>query len=102
MKINSIGINTYRQMTERPAANRQPAEIETNKPAEPTGKINIPVQKEKINSDLGVRVSGSKFTEMLSAEEKKAFELVFEKFNANKANGNSGQDGLGRFVDVRL
>jgi len=100
MKVNSIGINTYQQLNDKQQVNRRPLENSQTKPAAKIGKVNIPVQSDKVGSDLAVKLPGENYMEMLSAEEKEAFEMVFKKFNGS--SGASGQNGLGRFVDVKL
>ena len=101
MKVNSIGINAYQKLAEQPAQNRKPVSAD-EKATEKTGKINIPVQTNQIGSRLGVKLQGNEFMNMLSDEEKRAFELVFEKFNGNNGSKSAGREGLGRFVDVKL
>jgi hypothetical protein len=100
MKVNSIGINTYQQLNDKQQIARRPVENTQNKQAGKIGKINIPVQKDKVGSDLAVKLPGENYMEMLTAEEKEAFEMVFKKFNG--AGGAPGQNGLGRFIDVKL
>lgn len=100
MKVNSIGINTYQQLNDKQQVNRRPVDKSQNKQAEKIGKVNIPVQKDKVGSDLAVKLPGENYMDMLTAEEKEAFEMVFKKFNGS--GGASEQNGLGRFVDVKL
>lgn len=101
MKVNNIGVNAYRQLIEQPQINRKETESVQKKQTEKPGKINIPVQSDKVGSDLGVRVNGQEFLDMLTDQEKEAFEMVFDKFNS-ASGGKGGQNGLGRFVDVKL
>lgn len=107
MKINSIGINAYRQtITENqkriptPEGNTKPHSVD---------RVLIPGQENSITSKLAVQLKGGKFADMLTPEERQALELIFEKFRlaglgdehyAQKAVQKS--EHLGKVVDVKL
>jgi len=109
MNINSIGINSYRQAMEKPQVEKRPApekQPETNK----TDLINIPENANRVGSKMGVRLEPGSFVDMLSNEEKQAFEMAFEKYGGAGALGgtyaNNGEaetsDIVGSHVDVKL
>lgn len=105
MKINSIGINAYQQMTGRAQASQKPVPQEKTEQAQIIGKIQIPSRTDKVGSDISIKLDGKDYADMLTPEEKQALELLFEKYGAQKtgtAAVQTEQSGLGRFVDVRL
>ena len=105
MKINSIGINAYQEMTGRTQANKRPVETEKIEQVQKPGKVEIPSRLNKVGSDLSIRLEGEDYADMLSPEEKQALELLFEKYGDKRSLSNSntaGQPGLGTFVDVKL
>ena len=71
MKINSIGIDTYRQAMEKPQTENRLNAEKDSKAAE-ASKVHIPSQTEKIGSKLGVKLKPGTFIDMLSQEEKEA------------------------------
>lgn len=108
MKVNAIGIENYRQAMDNTRVQNQPA-TESKKQAEKTDRIEIPGQRQKVGSDLSVRLRPGSFADMLSNEEKQAFELVFQKFNGLRAgegvyakNGGTNESHLGNYLDVKL
>ena len=105
MKINSIGINAYQEMTGRVQSGKKPAVIDKTEEKVKAGKIQIPGRINKVGSDISVKLGGSEYASMLSPEEKQALELLFEKFGDNKGMNiteSTSRPGLGRFVDVKL
>ena len=105
MKINSIGINAYQQMTGRTQASKRPAPQEKTEQTQIIGKIQIPTRPDRVGSDISVRLDGENYAEMLTPEEKQALELLFEKYGNQQVSAGgvkSEQAGLGQFVDVRL
>jgi len=107
MKINSIGIESYRQAMGKPQVENRPAD--NKKEASKVANVGIPAQSEKVGSKLAVRLQPGTFVDMLSAEEKQAVELFFEKFNSIKSkdavyarDGESNSSHLGKHVDVKL
>lgn len=105
MKINSIGINAYQEMTGRAQANRKPVETNKSEQVQKTEKIQIPGRVDRVGSDLSVKLEGEDYAKMLSPEEKQALELLFEKYGARRGNENSNATNrpeLGTFVDVKL
>lgn len=105
MKINTIGINAYQEMTGRAQASKRPVEANKSELVQKTGKIQIPGRVDRVGSDLSVKLEGEDYAELLSPEEKQALELLFEKYGDKKGITNSGatdRPGLGTFVDVKL
>ncbi len=108
MKVNSIGIDAYRQATEKPQAENRPA-LQKQSEAAQAARLHIPGQLNKDGSKLAVKLEPGTFIDMLSAEEKKAFEMVFERFRQlSSAGGSYNENGAGKrqtvgnFVDVTL
>lgn len=108
MKVNSIGIEAYRQTIEKPQAENRPAAAgETRiKKAE---NLLIPTQGENTGSDISVRLKPGTFIDMLSDREKQAMEMFFERFNgAGSSEGAYSKEGatkdahLGKHLDVTL
>ena len=107
MKVNSIGIDTYRQTMNKPAVDNKP--VADGKSQVNAGqKIEIPGQPDKISSSLAIKLKSGAFADMLSAEEKEAIELLFAKYqNGNRgsaysSDGAASQAHLGNVVDVKL
>jgi hypothetical protein len=107
MKINSIGINAYRQAMEKP--NTESQMLDKSSKSTATSKVEIPGQAKKIGSNLAVKLKPGTFVDMLSTEEKEALTLLFEKFKESGAldgtyrrEGESGKAHIGNFVDVKL
>lgn len=108
MKVNPIGIDAYRQAMDKPQVENRAAATKKEEAAK-TSQVQIPGQVNKIGSKLAVKLKPGTFVDMLSAEEKKAFELVFEKFRqlttadgAYSKNGENNRQTTGNFVDVTL
>jgi hypothetical protein len=105
MKINPVGVETYRQAMTRPAVdNRTVAE---NKPKVNETKINIPNETERTGSKLSVKLKPGTFTDMLSSEEKQALDMLFAKYNNIKQgdysrSNETGETQLGNLVDIKL
>jgi hypothetical protein len=106
MKINSIGLDVYRKTMEKPLPDNQSPD--KGSPATGIGNVHIPSQTNKIGSKLAVTLKPGTFIDMLTPEEKRAFELVFEKFRqVGSPDGSYGSEGvnkshIGNFVDVKL
>jgi len=109
MKVNPVGINSYRQAMERPQAeNRQNVDSKTTQTAK-TESVNITDQIGRVGSKLAVHLKPGTFVDMLSAEEKQAMQMAFEKYSASEAeNGTYAKNGAsemtvkGSLVDVKL
>jgi hypothetical protein len=108
MKVNSIGIEAYRQTVGKPQAENRPdaAQKAGTKKAE---NLLIPAQEEKTGSDLSVRLKPGTFVDMLSDREKQAMEMIFARFNgvaldqgAYDKDGATKDTHLGRHLDVKL
>lgn len=109
MNINPVGINAYRQLdTDNQTARRQNAEKTTTSTVNPE-PVEISGQTAKTGSALGIRVNRGAFEDILTAQEKEALEMVFEKFRSAAAltatyerDGQSEKTQLGKIVDVTL
>jgi len=105
MKINPVGVETYRQaMVQRQADNKTVADNKSQVNATP---VKIPNDTERTGSALSVKLKEGTFTDMLSVEEKQALEMLFDKYNNIKqgdysSNGETGRAHLGNLVDVKL
>ena len=105
MKINPVGVETYRQAMGKPQVNNNA--VAENKARVNDTRLKIPGQAEKIGSKLSVKLKPGTFIDMLSTEEKQALELLFAKYNNIKQgdyrpDGETGQAHLGNLVDVKL
>ena len=104
MKINPVGINAYRQATEQVRPDHRTenqSEVTTGKTAEKNAvKLSFPSAESRPGSKLAVKLANADFVQYLSDEEKKAMQMVFEKFG----DGSALKPGetLGRFVDVKI
>jgi hypothetical protein len=108
MKINAIGIDAYRQATETQTGRKPMTSQDTARTGD-TEKIQIPGQGNTVSSKLSVRLKSGTFLDQLSGEEKKALELLFDKFRqmgVNEASyrkdGSTEQANLGNVIDVKL
>jgi len=108
MKVNSIGIDSYRQTTGKTQVENRAA-TENRKQTEQATRIQIPGQGQKIGSDLSIRLRPGTFIDMLSDEERRAFELIFQKFNGLSAGDGvyarrdaTNESHLGNYLDVKL
>jgi hypothetical protein len=109
MKINSIGVEAYRQVANDAQVARREIPGESEAKTGQAEKIQISGQGEATGSKLAVQLKSGSFIDMLSAEEKKALEIVFEKFRAvnfdNRQydhNGVAKKSHLGNIIDVKL
>nr|MBN2276250.1 hypothetical protein [candidate division Zixibacteria bacterium] len=82
---------------------------ENKKQAQQAETIQIPGQGEKVGSELSVQLKPGTFVDMLSAEEKQAMEIFFDKYQGvaprQGAYSNDGQTNssyLGKQIDVKL
>ena len=105
MKVNSVGIDAYRQTMEKPQVNKQ-AVADRQQQVEKTQKVQVPVQTNKVSSKLGVKLQAGTFDDMLSDEERQAIEMVFSRFRniagSYTNDGTNESSTLGNFVDVKL
>jgi hypothetical protein len=109
MKINPIGIQAYRQTVGEAQVNKKATSTESvNNPGQ-TDRVVIPGQGDATGSKLSVQLKNGNFLDMLSTEERKALEMLFDKFkNAGsegltyEKKGTSEKSRLGNIVDVRL
>ncbi|MEW5924237.1 MAG: hypothetical protein AB1746_09635 [Candidatus Zixiibacteriota bacterium] len=105
MKINPIGIDSYRQAMEKPQVEKR-SETDTSNQAVSTDRVNITDRADRVNSKLGVRLQPGTFVDMLSSEEKQAVELAFEKYaGAGRTYARDGANDTARtgsLVDVKL
>ena len=54
MKINSIGINAYQEMTGRAQASKKPVETIKSEQVQKPGKVQIPSRADRVGSDLSL------------------------------------------------
>jgi hypothetical protein len=105
MKISSIGVNAYREMTDQTRVIQKTSVPKQPEHIEKTGQVHIPGQANNIGSKLSVRLPSADYAEMLSPEERQALELLFQHYGKGigkaAASANS-EAGLGNFVDVKL
>jgi hypothetical protein len=107
MKINPIGIDSYRNTMGNQAIDNKQINAE-KKQVENDPKIKIPPQLDKTSSELAVKLKSGAFSDLLSAEEKEALELLFARYqngetgSVYKRDGETSKEHLGNFVDVRL
>jgi len=105
MKISSIGVNAYREMTTQAQTNQKPVPANRLDQSEKTSQVLIPGQTNALGSKLSVKLPNANYADMLSSEEKKALELLFEQYGnkfGSAASTSAGDAGLGNFVDVKL
>jgi len=105
MKINSIGINAYQEMTGRTQVSKRPVEMNTGEQIKKSVKIRIPGRADKVGSDISVKLRGENYADMLKKKKKQALELLFEKYGDKRGiidSGTADRPGLGTFVDVKL
>jgi hypothetical protein len=109
MKINSIGIDAYRQTAANTQTSKKATLAENESKINQSNKVSIPVQENTITSRLAVKLKSGDFTDMLSTEEKKALEMLFEKFGGSvgsagysKTSGVENKALVGNIVDVKL
>lgn len=109
MKINAVGIDAYRQTVSEAQVNRKSSSADNQAQTTKSDKVQIPGQGDNIGSRLAVQLKKGTFMDMLSEEEKRALEMVFEKFRSLEINGKSYDNNgaskranLGNIVDVKL
>ncbi len=103
MKINPIGVDAYRQMSDHTRSIRKPdLNSRTESATKAAGKLSIPTQNINGGSKISVKLQGKNLMGMLSAEEKQALDLLFEKFGEKKATDKDGPADMGNLVDVKL
>lgn len=109
MKINPAGIQSYQQVTTNNRSQNAGMIKKDQQLTEAT--LSIAPQEETFGSKVGVRATGVGYGEMLTADEKKALDLLFNRFKdssrfgagylGNEANA-SGNSPLGNMVDVKV
>jgi hypothetical protein len=105
MKVNSIGVDTYRQAMNRPSTENRPA-AQNRTAVKTETKVQIPGHLDKIGSELSVKLKPGTFADMLSLEEKRALEILFARLgrvnDAACQKGGADHRPVGNFVDVTL
>ncbi|MDF1543624.1 MAG: hypothetical protein P1R58_00825 [bacterium] len=110
MKVNSIGIQSYQQVSQQQARPAATATEEQSKSADKT-KLSIPVQDASESSRLAIKAPGDSYAKFLSVEERQALDLLFGKFRDAERFGSgynrdmeANNDGskLGRVVDLKV
>jgi hypothetical protein len=109
MKISAVGINAYRQITNDAQANKKATMADGQGQTNKVDQIQIPGRENDIGSKLSIQLQKGSFIDMLTTEEKKALEIVFEKFRdlnidskQYNNNGTTKRSTLGNVVDVKL
>jgi hypothetical protein len=106
MKVNSIGINTYQNLTSQEKTAQKPVEETTSMPPQAA-----PVTAEAQSSRLAVKAPSGTYADMLSVEERQALEILFSRFKNNenfgatyRAGTNSAprENTLGRVIDIKV
>ncbi len=100
MKINSVGIEAYRQLGGNAQVNRHSQSGKTES-ALKSGRVEIPIQDNRVSSKLGVKLKEGSFLDRLTPEEKQALEMLFSKYGAGGVNGSSDSLKPGTFVDFK-
>ena len=103
MKINAIGVDAYRQMSDRSQPVRNPDLTDQNElTPKATKKVSIPAHDISRGSKVSIKLQGRNLADTLSVEEKQALELLFEKFSDKKLIDKNSHAYVGNLVDVKL
>ncbi len=108
MKVNQIGIQSYQQLNRRDNAAIQ----KENSSARGTDStLVIEPQVESSTSKLAIKAPDNSYAEYLTADEKRALDLLFSRFKdtgrfgaySPAENENTATDAtLGRIIDVKV
>ena len=101
MKINPLGIQSYQQITRRENPTPEAARQEDRT----TVRDSIAIEpKKETGSKLAVSGPSGTYADFLSADEQKAMELLFARFQeTGRMAQTAGEDKiLGRVVDVKV
>ncbi len=108
MKVNPIGIQSYQQLNRRDNAAIQK---ENSNARSTDSTVVIEPQVESSTSKLAVKAPDSSYAEYLTADEKRALDLLFSRFKdtgrfgaySPAENDNTASDAaLGRVIDVKV
>jgi hypothetical protein len=108
MKINPVGIQSYRQLGTSPR--RPETESDATEQSRAAASMTISPQDRTDGSRLAVKAPQTDFAQALSEEERVALELLFNRFrDASRfgpgyeatATANT-ESGVGRFIDVKV
>jgi hypothetical protein len=106
MKINSIGINVYRQaIAAQPQDNKSSVKLASR--ADDNARVLLPGQDVKAPSRLAVKLPRGVFADLLTPEESEAIKMVFQKYDLSSDRPSTTDPArrdshLGNNVDVRL
>ena len=100
MKVNPVGIDAYRQLGDNSQVNRR-NQAEGAENTRKTGKVEIPIQENRISSKLGVKLQKGNFLDQLTNEEKQALEMLFSKYGVNGKLSTDSTPKTGILVDFK-
>ncbi len=109
MKVNPVSIQSYQQVARR----EQPAQpqVKSEQDGSVKNSVAIEPQKNLTGSKLAVKAPSGSYADYLSAEEKQALEVLFNKFQDNsrfgsgyRANADNAKPEatVGRIIDVKV
>jgi hypothetical protein len=100
MKINSVGIDAYRQLSDNSQVNRR-NQAENTENSKKTGQVEIPIQENRISSKVGVKLQQGNFLDRLTTEEKQALEMLFSKYGVDGSKSTDSAPKTGILVDFK-
>ncbi len=109
MKINPIGVQSYRQTVQR----EQKPPVKTEKDAQGVQDSVLDIRPQSVadKSSLAVKAPEGNYTDFLTMEERSALELLFSRFNdtgrfgsdlSGTTAGESGHQPVGRLIDLKV
>ena len=110
MKVDTIGINSYQQLTGQ-ETNRQKGTENSEELAQAQKTVTIPVQEQSESSRLAVKAPSGSYAEFLSPEERNALDLLFSRYSdraafnrdySPKSNNNENDSHLGNTIDLKV
>lgn len=108
MKVNQIGIQSYQQLNRRDVQPPSSQDATTRQATD--AAVSIPPQAEGSGSRLAVAAPKS-YAEFLSADERKALDLLFARFKDTgrfgtnykaDAAGEAADPAVGQLIDVKV
>jgi hypothetical protein len=108
MKINPIGIQAYQQLTRQQRADSPQVEKQDKSVA--NRQVTIAPQGQQDESQLAVRPANGSYADSLSAEERAALDLLFERFKdserfgpgySRQAGQSQGEARIGTRIDIK-
>ncbi len=105
MNVNQVGIQSYQHISRRET---QAAPFDPkNTAVQSDEKLVIEPQTESATSKLAVKAPEGNYADFLTADERKALDLLFARFKdraqlAGKADTAADEGALGRIIDVKV